>query len=161
MPITEAEKALLRAEGRIPTEEQLNEIYRRSRLNVPSPVRIPLASGIAFLVGLSLGTAQGSKMAGMRFRAEHAHKLPDTTTGWYLYHKSKNYHAALGGLVEGVKMGARVAFWTTTMFTIENMFDTYRGTADVLNTVTSCVAVAGGFSLWSARLSSSSRAQAC
>lgn len=149
--LTEEDIEALRAAGKYPTEEQLKEIYRHSRLNLPTPVRLPLTAGIAFLVGLSLGTAQGSKMAGMRFRAEHAHKLPDTTTGWYLYHKSKNYHSALGGLIEGAKMGARVAFWTTAMFSIENMFDKYRGTADILNTVTSCVAVAGGFSLWSAR----------
>lgn len=149
--LTNEEIEALQAAGKYPTEEQLKEIYRRSRLNLPTPVRLPLTAGIAFLVGLSLGTAQGSKMAGMRFRAEHAHKLPDTTTGWYLYHKSKNYHSALGGLIEGAKMGARVAFWTTAMFSIENMFDKYRGTADMLNTVTSCVAVAGGFSLWSAR----------
>ncbi|KAK1827389.1 FAD-linked oxidoreductase-like protein [Podospora conica] len=148
MALTAEDIEALRASGKYPTEEQLKEIYRHSRLNLPTPVRLPLTAGIAFLVGLSLGTAQGSRMAGMRFRAEHAHKLPDTTTGWYLYHKSKNYHSALGGLIEGAKMGARVAFWTTTMFAIENMFDKYRGTADILNTVTSCVAVAGGFSLW-------------
>lgn len=108
-----------------------------------------MATVLSFVVGWGLGTAQGSKMAGLRFRAEHAHKLPDTTTGWYLYHRSKNYHVASGGLVEGVKMGMRVSFWTTAMLGIEHMFDTYRGTSDLLNTLTSCVTVAGGFSLWS------------
>lgn len=88
-------------------------------------------------------------MAGLRFRAEHAHKLPTTTTGWYLYHKSKNYHVAYGGIREGFRMGFKVCVWTTAMFAIEQMFDTYRGTADLLNTVTSCVTVAGAFSLWS------------
>lgn len=131
-----------------PTQEELEQAYKNSRLSLPAGVRIPLATVASFVVGWSLGTAQGSKMAGLRFRAEHAHKLPDTTTGWYLYHKSKNYHVATGGLVEGVKMGLRVSFWTTAMLGIEHMFDTYRGTSDVLNTLTSCVAVAGGFSLW-------------
>ncbi|KAK4444144.1 FAD-linked oxidoreductase-like protein [Podospora aff. communis PSN243] len=132
----------------IASQEELAEAYRNSRLSLPAALRIPLATGMSFILGWSLGTAQGSKMAGLRFRAEHAHKLPDTTTGWYMYHRSKNYHVATAGLIEGVKMGLRVSFWTTTMLGIEHMFDTYRGTADVLNTLTSCVTVAGGFSLW-------------
>lgn len=136
-------------EDGIPTKEEVDEMYRQARLSLPSPLRIPLATAISFLVGLSLGTAHGSRMAGMRFRAEHAHKLPETTTGWYLYHKSKNYHVAYGGVIEGIKMGGRIAFWTTAMLNIESMFDAYRGTADVFNTVTSCVTVAGAFSLWS------------
>ncbi|KAL2159395.1 hypothetical protein VTH06DRAFT_2399 [Thermothelomyces fergusii] len=127
---------------------ELDQLYRDSRLSLPAPLRIPLASVLSFLAGFTLGTANGGKMAGLRFRAEHAHKLPKTSTGWYLYHKSKNYHMAYGGILEGCRMGLRVSFWTTAMFGIEQMFDSYRGTADMLNTITSCVAVAGGFSLW-------------
>jgi len=153
MPISADEIARLRAEGLYPTEAEIEELHRNSRLNIPSFLRIPLASGTALLVGFSLGMAQGSKMAGLRFRAEHAHKLPTTTPGWYLYHKSKNYHLAYGGLREGIRMGSKICFMTTSMFLIENMFDVYRGTSDLLNTVTASVAVAGAFSLWSARLS--------
>lgn len=133
-----------------PTQAQIDELYQNSRLAIPAPLRIPLASGLSFLVGLGLGTTQGSKLAGLRFRAEHAHKLPTTTTGWFLYHKSKNYHVAYGGVKEGLKMGAKICFWTTTMFSIEHMFDNSRGQKDLLNTVLACVTVAGGFSLWSA-----------
>ncbi|KAK3693286.1 hypothetical protein B0T22DRAFT_343680, partial [Podospora appendiculata] len=145
---THEERERLRAEGLYPTQKEIDELYTNSRLSIPAGFRLPLATGLAFFVGLSLGAAQGSKMAGLRFRAEHAHKLPTTTTGWYLYHKTKNYHVAYGGLREGFKMGAKVSFWTSAMFGIEYMFDTYRGTADLVNTVTACVAVAGGFSLW-------------
>lgn len=123
--------------------------WTQSRLSLPDPVRIPLAAMAAFTVGMGLGAAQGSTMAGMRFRAEHAHKLPQTTTGWYLYHKSKNYHVAYGGIREGLKMGTKVTFWTTAMFGIETLFDTYRGQMDLANTVLASVTVAGGFSLWS------------
>ncbi|KAL2022111.1 hypothetical protein VTK56DRAFT_6155 [Thermocarpiscus australiensis] len=131
-----------------PSKEEIEELYRTARLSIPAGLRLPMASTLSFLAGFTLGTAQGGKMAGLRFRAEHAHKLPSTTTGWYLYHKSKNYHVAYGGIREGFRMGFKVCFWTTAMFAIEQMFDTYRGTADLLNTVTSCVTVAGGFSLW-------------
>ena len=124
-------------------------MHKNARLSIPAPLRLPMASGMAFLVGLGLGTTKGSKMAGLRFRAEHAHKLPTTTTGWFLYHKSKNYHVAFGGLREGLRMGAKVCFWTTTMFSIEHMFDQSRGQKDFVNTVLACVTVAGGFSAWS------------
>lgn len=131
------------------TKAEIDDLYRNSRLSIPAILRLPMASALSFFAGFTLGTAQGGKMAGLRFRAEHAHKLPTTTTGWFLYHKSKNYHIAYGGIREGLKMGFRVSFWTTAMFAIEQMFDSYRGTADLLNTVTSCVTVAGGFSLLS------------
>src|SRR4051794_21701747 len=75
------------------------------RLNMPIERRLAFCGVGSFLCGSMLGVAQGSKMAGLRFRAEHAHKLPTSTTGWYLYHKSKNYHAAMGGIKEGIVMG--------------------------------------------------------
>jgi hypothetical protein len=131
-----------------PPPEVVQQMFQNARLSIPSPLRIPLASGLSFSVGMALGMTQGGKMAGLRFRAEHAHKLPTTSTGWFLYHKSKNYNVAYGGVKEGLRMGGRVCFWTTLMFAIEDMFDSYRGTADAFNTVLSCVTVAGGFSAW-------------
>ncbi|KAK3299736.1 uncharacterized protein B0H64DRAFT_314078 [Chaetomium fimeti] len=131
-----------------PSRAEIDELYHNARLSLPAPLRLPMASSLSFFAGFTLGTAQGGKMAGLQFRAEHAHKLPTSTTGWFLYHKSKNYHMAYGGIREGFRMGFKVSFWTTAMFAIEQMFDSYRGTADIFNTVTSCVTVAGGFSLW-------------
>lgn len=131
------------------TREEFEALCQESRLSLPTAIRIPVATTLSFMTGLVLGATQGSKMAGLRFRAEHAHKLPTSTTGWYLYHKSKNYQMMFGGIKEGVKMGLKVSFWTTAMFSLEAMFDEYRGTADIFNTITSCVTVAGGFSLWS------------
>ncbi len=128
---------------------RLERLRQASRLGMPDFVRIPTATAASFAVGMSLGLVQGSKMAGLRFRAEHAHKLPTTTAGWYLYHKSKNYHLAYGGIREGLRMGAKVAFWATAVFGIEALFDNYRGTADVVNTVIACTTVSGAFSAWS------------
>ncbi len=128
---------------------ETDDIWRQSRLSLPDVIRIPIAIMASFTVGMGLGAAQGSTMAGLRFRAEHAHKLPQTTTGWYLYHKSKNYHVAYGGIREGLRMGGKVSFWTTAIFGIETLFDKYRGTMDLVNTVLACVTAAGGFSLWS------------
>lgn len=131
------------------TPEEMAELAKNSRLSIPSFVRIPAAAITSFGVGMTLGVMHGSKMRGLRFRAEHAHKLPSSTTGWYLYHRSKNYHMAFAGIKEGLRMGGRICFWTTAMFSIENMFDSYRGSMDGINTVMASVAVAGGFSLWS------------
>ncbi|KAI2620483.1 hypothetical protein GGR54DRAFT_100261 [Hypoxylon sp. NC1633] len=130
------------------TREEYTQLWEESRLSIPPLMRIPAAAFTAFGVGMTLGLAHGSKMAGLRFRAEHAHRLPTTTTGWYLYHKSKNYHLAFGGLKEGFKVGARLSILSTTMFCAENLFDVYRGTKDLFSTVLASLAVAGGFSFW-------------
>ena len=88
-------------------------------------------------------------MAGMRFRAEHCHNFPTTPAGWYLYHKSKNYHVMLGGIREGVKMGAKIGFWAGAFFVVEEAVDRRRRTKDFLSTVVAGLAIAGGFSAWS------------
>ncbi|KAI0141953.1 hypothetical protein BJ166DRAFT_91036 [Pestalotiopsis sp. NC0098] len=137
-----------RRDGRIkPTREEYERLWQESRLSLPPMVRIPGAALAAFGMGMTLGLAHGSQMAGLRFRAEHAHKLPTTTTGWYLYHKSKNYHLMFGGLKEGFRNGLRLSLITSAMFCTENLFDVYRGSKDMFNTIAASLAVAGGFSL--------------
>ena len=130
-------------------EEQIRQLKIDSRFSLPFGMRLPLATSLSFLIGMGLGLSHGSQTAGLRFRAENAHRLPSTPTGWYLYHKSKNYHMAFGGVKEGIKMGAKVSFWTAGFFSIEETFDRYRGTKDFINTVVASLTVAGGFSLWS------------
>jgi len=66
-------------------------------------------------------------MAGLVFRAENAHRLPTSQVGWYLYHKSKNYHVALGGIKEGLRMGLRLAVWTGLFLYMEEAVDRLRG----------------------------------
>lgn len=131
------------------TKEDYDELCKNSRLSLPPFLRIPIAAFAGFSIGMSLGLSYGSKMAGLRFRAEHAHKLPNTTAGWYMYHKSKNYHLAFGGIKEGIKTGMRMSVLTAAMFCAENLFDVYRGSKDLFNTVGASLAVAGGFSLLS------------
>ncbi|EFQ33660.1 hypothetical protein CGRA01v4_02044 [Colletotrichum graminicola] len=119
-----------------------------SRLSIPTPARIPLAGIVGFGIGATLGLAHGGRTAQLRFRAEHAHKMPTTTTGWYLYHKSKNYHAMRGGIREGLRMGCKLSFWTLMAFGLESTVDRYRGKSDLLSTVLASLTVAGSFSLW-------------
>lgn len=86
-------------------------------------------------------------MAQLRFRAEHAHKMPDTTTGWYFYHKSKNYHAMQGGIREGFRMAGKTGFWSFAALSLETTVDRMRGSSDMLSTIVASVSVAGMFSL--------------
>ncbi|OBT87445.1 hypothetical protein VE02_04676 [Pseudogymnoascus sp. 03VT05] len=119
-----------------------------ARLSLPPPQRLLLGTSTGFLVGLTLGGSHGFGAAGLRFRAENAHRLPKEATGWYLYHKSKNYRMMLEGVREGVRMGGRVAVWTGVFLGIEEVVDCVRGRRDVGGTVVASLSVAGGFSLW-------------
>lgn len=131
-------------------EDQHNQNMQDTwRLNMDPANRVVLAATASLAVGGGLGLSQGSTMAGMKFRAEHAHKLPTTPTGWFMYHKSKNYNMARAGLKEGCKMGFKVGVVTTAMFLIEDLYDEYRQTKDFINTTLASLTVAGGFSLWS------------
>ncbi|OBT72161.1 hypothetical protein VF21_08768 [Pseudogymnoascus sp. 05NY08] len=119
-----------------------------ARLSLPPPTRLLLGTSTGFLVGLTLGGSHGFGLAGLRFRAENAHRLPKEPTGWYLYHKSKNYRMMLEGVKEGVRMGGRVAVWTGVFLGVEEVVDVVRGRRDVGGTVVASLSVAGGFSLW-------------
>ncbi|KAL6880742.1 hypothetical protein J3F83DRAFT_434 [Trichoderma novae-zelandiae] len=118
------------------------------RLSIMTPTRLLLGSVASSMVGFSLGALQGGQMAQLRFRAEHAHKMPDTTAGWYLYHKSKNYHAMQGGIREGFRMGFKTGIWSLVALTLESTVDRYRGSSDMFSTVVATLTVAGAFSLW-------------
>ncbi|TVY72737.1 hypothetical protein Focb16_v011550 [Fusarium oxysporum f. sp. cubense] len=118
------------------------------RLSIATPMRLMLGTISSAVVGFSLGATQGGQMAQLRFRAEHAHKMPDTTTGWYFYHKSKNYHAMQGGIREGFRMGLKTGFWSFLALSLESTVDRYRGASDMFSTTIATLTVAGAFSLW-------------
>ncbi|KAG6169671.1 hypothetical protein E4U24_003624 [Claviceps purpurea] len=118
------------------------------RLSTPVSSRLALGFVSSGTVGFVLGALHGGQTAQLRFRAEHAHKMPDTTTGWYLYHKSKNYHAMRGGISEGFRMAARTSLWTIMALGLESSVDRYRGCSDMFSTTVATLTVAGAFSLW-------------
>ena len=120
-----------------------------SRLSLPFQIRFPATTATGFFAGSFLGVSHGSQTAGLRFRAENTHRLPTSSTGWFLYHKSKNYHMMLGAIKEGLKMGGKVGFWVGGFFAVEEAIDRVRGgRADFLSTVVAGLSVAGGFSAW-------------
>ncbi|KEQ88813.1 hypothetical protein M438DRAFT_311487 [Aureobasidium pullulans EXF-150] len=121
------------------------------RLSIRFNWRLPLTTILASCAGFGLGLTHGGQIAGLRFRAENAHRLPSSQVGWYLYHKSKNYHIMLGGIKEGFKMGGRLSFWTAIFFVFEEAVDRFRGVwvqRDFMSTVVAALGTAGGFSAW-------------
>ncbi|KAI9699254.1 MAG: hypothetical protein M1820_007226 [Bogoriella megaspora] len=134
-----------------------------SRLSLSFGPRITLTTFLGLTAGLGLGLTQGATVAGLRFRAENAHRLPTNKVGWYLYHKSKNYAAMWGALGEGRRMGLRIGFWVATFGTLEEAVDRGRGrmkvlfgrgrgegqhVSDALSSVVAGLSTAGAFSLW-------------
>lgn len=117
------------------------------RLAIPTPARIAYGTLSASVIGFGLGAMQGGQMSQLRFRAEHAHKMPDTTAGWYFYHKSKNYHAMQGGLIEGMRMATKTGFWSFLALSLESTVDRYRGGSDMFSTIIATLTVSGMFSL--------------
>ncbi|KAK3073472.1 hypothetical protein LTR53_004960 [Teratosphaeriaceae sp. CCFEE 6253] len=140
-----------------------------SRLSLPFPLRLPLALLLSTTCGSLLGLTHGATEAGLRFRAENAHRTPSTQTGWYLYHKSKNYHMALGGIYEGFRMARRLGLWVGCFVVMEEGIDRGRagvarwiyglrgvkeegrlveGSRDLVSTMFAGLGTAGAFSAW-------------
>lgn len=101
-----------------------------SRLSIPFLPRFPLTIVLALFSGFFLGAAKGGARAAYRYRAENAHRLPTSQTGWYLYHKSKNYHKFLGGAKEGLRFGGRLSGWGALFVCSEELVDQLRGGGD-------------------------------
>ena len=120
-----------------------------SRLSLPFSSRLRLSFGVSFLTGFGLGAVHGGKMAGLRFRAENAHRLPDTTAGWYLYHKSKNYQATYGGVKEGIRMGLKIGSLVAAYVLAEEALDAYREEKDFLSSLIAGMGTAGAYGIWS------------
>jgi len=101
--------------------------WPNERLSIPLLLRGPILMLASFSCGFSLGAANGGPKASYRFRAENAHRLPTTQTGWFLYHKSKNYHTMLGAAREGARYGSIVTGWATLFMVTEEVIDQSRG----------------------------------
>ncbi|TIB89673.1 hypothetical protein E3Q19_02991 [Wallemia mellicola] len=67
------------------------------------------------LVGFSLGSYRGGRIAGKKFLAENAHRAPKTVQGWYFYNKTKNYRimqrSLTTGLLDASKIGGIALVW--------------------------------------------------
>lgn len=103
--------------------------FSAHRLSLPFVLRMPAFVTLGAFSGSILGLIHGANETGLRFRAENAHRLPATQAGWYLYHKSKNYVAMLGGIKEGARMALRCSVWVGVFVASEEGVDRARGAA--------------------------------
>ncbi|KAJ5888199.1 hypothetical protein N7495_008240 [Penicillium taxi] len=120
------------------------------RLGIDVDKRIPYATFAAFSTGLGLGYLHGSKKAGFVFRAENAHRFPTSSTGWFQYHKTKNYISIVGGVNDGVKMGFKLGAGALAFSLFEETVDYARHeNRDFLSTVIAGLSFSGIYSLLS------------
>lgn len=120
------------------------------RLSIDPSWRILFGFTSASIVGFALGASYGGTTSGYRFRAENAHRLPKSQKGWFFYHKTKNYHVAVGAAKEGIKMGLRLGFWTGAFLIAEVAVDGLRAPEgkDALGSVVAAAGTAGAWSVW-------------
>ncbi|KAF7592714.1 hypothetical protein BBP40_012545 [Aspergillus hancockii] len=128
--------------------DKLFESDAPPRLGIEVGRRLPYTALSAFSVGMAIGSSHGSKKAAYRFRAENAHRFPTTSTGWFQYHKTKNYTAIVGGVKEGMKMGFKLGFGALAFCLFEETVDYARhDRRDFLSTVTAGLSFSGIYSL--------------
>ncbi|KAJ5174901.1 uncharacterized protein N7482_000778 [Penicillium canariense] len=118
------------------------------RLGIEVDKRLPYAFISAFTTGMALGYYHGSNKAGLVFRAENAHRFPTTSTGWFQYHKTKNYISVVGGVKDGFKMGSKLGAGALAFCLFEETVDYARhDERDFLSTVTAGLSCSGIYSL--------------
>ncbi|KAI9728386.1 MAG: hypothetical protein M1828_003786 [Chrysothrix sp. TS-e1954] len=128
------------------------------RLGLPPRRRLALATGAAFTGGAFLGTIQGVRVAGLRFRAENSHRLPRSEAGWLLYHKAKRKYVFKASMKEARSLGFRVAPCVALFYFFEEAMDERRSKRvghmgenthqDFLSSTFAGLGVAGAFGLW-------------
>ncbi|KAJ5698893.1 hypothetical protein N7462_000898 [Penicillium macrosclerotiorum] len=118
------------------------------RLGIEVDRRIPYAVFSAFSTGMALGYYHGSNKTGLVFRAENAHRFPTSSSGWFQYHKTKNYISVVGGVKDGVKMGVKLGAGALAFCLFEETVDYARhDERDFLSTVTAGLSCSGIYSL--------------
>lgn len=77
--------------------------------------------------GFALGALIGGRTAGLRFTAERSHQKPTSKSGWFLYHRQKNYTIALGGIKKGILFAGKFAGWMGCFYALDIALDIYDG----------------------------------
>ncbi|CRG90199.1 hypothetical protein PISL3812_07242 [Talaromyces islandicus] len=117
------------------------------RLGIDIERRLPYTVVSAFSVGFGVGSSHGSKKAAFQFRAENAHRFPTTSTGWFQYHKTKNYKSIVGGVFEGVRLGTRLGVGAMAFTLFEETVDYARhDRRDFISTVIAGLSFSGIYS---------------
>lgn len=118
------------------------------RLGIDGQLRLPLCATAAFMTGVFMGASHGSSNAAFRFRAENAHRFPTNPSGWYQYHKTKNYQSMIGAGKESIRLGTKLGFGAFTFCLFEETVDLARnGQRDFGSTIIAGLSFSGAYSL--------------
>lgn len=118
------------------------------RLGIDIEKRLPYTALSAFSVGLGIGSQNGARKAAYQFRAENAHRFPTTSTGWFQYHKTKNYKSIVGGVFEGFRLGSKLGLGAMAFCLFEETVDCARhDRRDFISTVIAGLSFSGVYSL--------------
>ncbi|CAG8489072.1 13235_t:CDS:2, partial [Acaulospora colombiana] len=109
----------------------------RFRANLSPLDRFIAIAAVSSGWGLLFGSYTGGKTAGLQHLAENAHKLPRTKSGWYHYHKHKNFRMIIGGLKSGIHLAGKTSLLCLCFSGTEAILDELRKENDIWN---SCVA---------------------
>ncbi|PLB37300.1 uncharacterized protein BDW47DRAFT_39145 [Aspergillus candidus] len=128
--------------------DKLFESDAPPRLGLHVRERVHYTAVAAFLSGITIGVPHGAKKAAYLFRAENAHRIPNSPSGWFQYHKWKNYAIGSRGLAEGLKLGSGLAVGAVAFSLFEETVDYARNDRrDFLSTVTAGLSFSGIYSL--------------
>lgn len=129
----------------------LNKLFESDappRLGIDVGTRLPLQTLAAVTMGMALGASHGGRQAAYQFRAENAHRFPTSSTGWFLYHKSKNYKAIVGAVKDGTKLGLKLGTGALVFCLIEETVDCARhARRDFISTVIAGLSFSGIYSV--------------
>ena len=121
----------------IPTENYLKSTLR-SLAEIRELRYWAHLTSLCTISGLVLGTVQGTRLASLQYTAEQSHKRPSSKTGWFLYHRRKNYFAFLKGIrMHGLPMGARFGSVCGLLFAGDVLLDMYRHRISVWHSMVS------------------------
>lgn len=143
----EAEKKALQEKANAEELKRLEELHRISRLGLPPPARVFLATAIGGGYGMLSGFRASYKLASLQYLAENAHRLPRTKGAWYFYHKRKNYVVLKQAMGDATKRSIKFGSIGLFYFGIEGYLDDVRGKIDFINTVISGSIVGLGYGL--------------
>ncbi|ODV84499.1 hypothetical protein CANARDRAFT_191114, partial [[Candida] arabinofermentans NRRL YB-2248] len=108
---------------------------KNERLGLPPSLRITLFSTTAGLLGGCGGMIHGYKLASLRYLASNSHRLPTSKSGWFFYHKRKNYYCLKESMITGFKTSLKLSIWVGLLFSLESSLDSIRGLKDFGNTM--------------------------
>ncbi|OMJ08749.1 hypothetical protein AYI69_g10953 [Smittium culicis] len=81
---------------------------RFMRIHMEPSKRISILTMTGVLSGAVAGGYLGGRFASWQYLAERSHNLPTTVSGWYYYHKWKNYRVILGAFKKASYYGLRI-----------------------------------------------------